>query len=124
MTDDYVFRFDPFDVIIDTTWTLERDFNALNTLLGNYPEAELTWAPRESVETNDGEFPAFQYRNLGYRLVFRRSATDTVAVAGLMTLYLRQVNTLWYVYRWADLNNGEDPYTWGYARLNPDIPQD
>lgn len=120
-TDDYVFRFDPFDVIVDSTWTAERDFSAINTLLNNYAGAEVSWAPRDSEETPDG---GFIYRNLGYRLVLRRSATDTVAVSGLMTLYLRQTNTLWYIYRWADLNNGQDPFTWGFARLNPDVPQD
>ncbi|MBD3162855.1 MAG: hypothetical protein GF346_10685 [Candidatus Eisenbacteria bacterium] len=117
-TTDYRFRFDPFDAGADTVWTLSRDLQALGSLLQNEVESvDLTWTVRDSGNIGEDRY----YRNLGYRLVFRRSATDSVVFGGRCTLYFRTEGVEWLIYRWADVRDETAELTWGYARLNPNL---
>lgn len=116
-TSDYVWRFDPFDVVSDSIWAGDRDVTALESMFQNTGTVELTWAPNDSGPWESGRY----YGNLGYRLVFRRSATDSVMFRGKCTIYLRQAGTQWMIYRWADVNDGTDVSTWGYGKLNPNF---
>jgi hypothetical protein len=116
-TIDYIWRFDPFDVVSDSTWTRDRDLSALDQMFKNTGTVTLTWAPTDSGPWETGRY----YGNLGYRLVFRRSATDSVAFQGKCTIYLREVGSLWTIYRWADVNDGTEVSTWGYGKLNPNF---
>jgi hypothetical protein len=114
-TEDYKFRFFDLDVISDTTWSLDRDMQALTTLFQAAPEeVDLTWTVEDSVPGGED----FYYANLGYRLVFRRGEADTVLVGGKCFLYLRNDGTQWLIYRWADIDDGTAEKTWGYARLH------
>jgi hypothetical protein len=117
ITTDYVWRFDPFDVVSDSIWAGDRDLSALESMFKNTGTVKLTWTPNDSGPWESGRY----YGNLGYRLVFRRSATDSVMYRGKCTMYLRQVGTQWMVYRWADVNDGTDVSTWGYGKLNPNF---
>ena len=119
ITTDYVWRFDPFDVVSDSVWAGDRDLSALESMFKNTGTVKLTWAPNDSGPWESGRY----YGNLGYRLVFRRSATDSVMFRGKCTIYLRLVGTQWTVYRWADVNDGTDVSTWGYGKLNPNFSQ-
>lgn len=117
LTTDYTWRFDPFDVVNDSTWAKDRDISALEQVFRNTGTVDFTWTPTDSGTWESGRY----YGNLGYRLVFRRSATDSVLFRGKCTIYLRQTGTLWQIYRWADVNDGTDVSTWGYAKLNPNF---
>ena len=110
---DYVFRFDALDAGTDTTWNLDRDLQALTNLFENAPEdVDLTWTIRDSAYYGDD----FYYGNLGYRVVFRASATDSVLIGGKCFLYFRYQGSEWLVYRWADIYDETADKTWGYAR--------
>ncbi len=117
ITSDYVWRFDPFDVVSDSTWAGDRDLSALESMFKNTGTVKLTWTPNDSGPWEGGRY----YGNLGYRLVFRRGPADSVMFRGKCTIYLRQVGTLWMIYRWADVNDGTDVSTWGYGKLNPNF---
>ncbi len=117
VTTDYVWRFDPFDVVSDSIWAGDRDLAALDQMFKNTGNVELTWAPSDSGPWASGRY----YGNLGYSLVFRRSATDSVVFRGKCTIYLRQVGSQWMIYRWADVNDGTEASTWGYGKLNPNF---
>lgn len=115
---DYRFRFDPFDAGADTVWRLDRDLQALNRLFQNpVASVDLTWTVRDSGNIEEDFF----YRNLGYLLVFRNSATDSVVFGGRCTLYFRLEGVEWLIYRWADVRDETAELTWGYARLNPSL---
>jgi len=117
ITTDYVWRFDPFDVVSDSIWAGDRDLAALDLMFKNAGDVDLVWAPSDSGPWADGRY----YGNLGYRLVFRRSVLDSVVFRGNCTIYLRLVGSQWTIYRWADLNDGTDASTWGYGKLNPNF---
>lgn len=121
LTTDYAFRFDPFDAAADTVWTKDRDIQAITALFKNEATVGLTWSVTDSGTTGEDRF----YRNLGYRLVFRRGAADSSVIVGKCTMYFRLEQQQWLIYRWADVKVSGDPnvYTWGYARLNPNLGQ-
>ncbi len=120
LTSDYKFRFDFGDAQTDTVWTKDRDIAAITALFQGKGPTTLTWTPADSGGGSADRF----YRNLRYRLVMRRSATDTsrVTIAGKCNLYMRQESGSWILYRWEDLQEGTLP-TWGWARLNPNLPR-
>ena len=114
-TEDYVFRFFELDALSDSTWNLDRDIQALTTLFQAAPEqVDLTWTVVDSVPGGE----EFYYGNLGYRLVFRLNAADSVLVGGKCYLYLRNDGIQWLIYRWSDIADGTAEKTWGYARLH------
>ncbi|MBM3288038.1 MAG: hypothetical protein FJY88_11910 [Candidatus Eisenbacteria bacterium] len=118
MTEDYKFRFDPFDVAEDSLlWSRTEDINALDRMFGKTGTFRLTWSPSDSSYPESGYF---YYKNLGYRLVYRRSLSDSVVIQGSCVLYFRQVGQQWLIHRWADMDDGTAAPTWGYARRNPD----
>jgi hypothetical protein len=119
LASDYHFRFDPFEAPSDTVWTRDRDIQALTALFRNEATVRLDWAVSDSGTIGNDRF----YRNLGYRVVFRLSATDSVVLGGNCTMYFRLEQQQWLIYRWADVKVSGDPnvYTWGYARLNPNF---
>lgn len=121
-TSDYKFRFDPFQVIgPDTAWFRDRDIAALTSLFQGKGPTSLTWTPTDSGSTGSDRF----YKGLGYRLVIQRSPTDTshAVILGRCNLYLTQNGTNWMVRRWEDLQQGDVTQTWGWARLNTNLPR-
>ena len=119
LASDYRFRFDPFEAGTDTAWNKDRDIQAITALFHNEAEVHLEWTVEDSSSTGSG----FVYRNLGYRLVFTQSAADSFVIVGKCYLYFRLEQQQWLIYRWEDLKSSGDPnvYTWGYARLNPNL---
>ncbi len=119
LTTDYKFRFDPFDATAESVWTLDRDIQALTALFRNEATVSLDWTVRDSGDIGDARF----YRNLGYRLVFRQGVADSAVILGRCTLYFRKDGLQWLIYRWADVRETDAPgvFTWGYARLNPNL---
>lgn len=119
LTTDYKFRFDPFDATAESLWTLDRDIQALTALFRNEATVTLEWTVRDSGDIGDDRF----YRNLGYNLVFRLSPADSVRIMGRCTVYFRRSGVQWLIYRWADVRETDNPdiFTWGYARLNPNL---
>jgi hypothetical protein len=115
LSTDYKFRFDPFDAGTDTVWALDRELQAMTQLFRNDATVNLTWTVRDSGSLGEDFF----YRNLGYRLVFRRSGGDSLEFGGRCTLYFRNDGIQWLIYRMADLKDETADRTWGYARLNP-----
>ena len=118
LTQDYKFRFDPFEAGADTVWDKDRDIQAITAMFRNESTVQLNWTVVDSgLIEND-----FFYRNLGYRLVFRLGIADSVVIVGKCTMYFRQEQQQWLIYRWADVKTSADPeVSWGYARLNPNF---
>jgi len=117
----YKFRFSSSDATLDTVWTKDRDIAALTALFQGKGATHLTWTPTDSGGTSTDRF----YQNLRYRLVMRRSKTDTsrVVIVGQCNLYMHQDNGNWMVTRWEDNVDDPDYKTWGWARLNPNLPR-
>ena len=115
LTEDYEFHFDFFDS--DEVWNLNDEIGALTQLFGNEVESvQLTW----TVRGDEFQGQDRVYRNLGYRLVFRHTPTDTVLFGGSCNLYLREDPTDgWLIYKWEDIRDATAEDTWGYARQNP-----
>jgi len=119
LTTDYVFRFDPYDVAADTVWHRDKELAGMGALFNNEATVRLTWTVRDSGHIGENRY----YRNLGYRLVFRRSASDSVVIVGLSVMYFKMDGVQWLIYRWADVKDTNQPNlpSWGYARLNPSL---
>lgn len=115
LASDYKFRFDPFDAAGDSVWALDRELQAMTQIYRNQATVNLTWTVRDSGSLGEDFF----YRNLGYRLVFRRTGGDSLEFGGRCTLYFRNDGIQWLIYRWADLRDDTADLTWGHARLNP-----
>lgn len=124
------FTFDPADADRqpgDPTyfdgWNKQREVAAFTSV---FQQSEgtvtFTWGPPiprlEDMLTDDADPGGGRfYKDLKYRMVFRRSGADTT-ISGLANLYLRDQSGGWSIYKWIDQQDGLGNATLGLVRYN------